>query len=508
LTELFAKLPTAMAATTVLARMEAYEWYAIVSSLMQLVFAFAFGACLGSLINVLVYRLPRGIGVVTPPSACPGCGTQLTWRENVPVLGWIFLRGRCRFCGMKISPEYPIVEAVVGGLFALFYGLWFMLPRRSIILDGALRGLDWTSIAPDWTLNGLGMTWPALVVLLILIASLVAMTLVDAKTFTIPLVLAWVPTVVALIAHPLHALYIQHTTGSLKFGAPEWIWTIPTPTTWGWGWIGASLGGTLGLVISNLLLHFGLIRRSFADYSEWEAGVLAEEEKTRQAHAAAAQAIPDQTISAQTAVGQAGTVQPQSADTTPPPPPRDAQAAPVDLWVQYPHARRESWKEIIFLAPCILLAYAGSLLAHRLAGPWTFDQASFTDRPAHAAPLWLVVLAGVLMGYLIGGGIVWLFRIVGSLAVGKEAMGLGDVHLLAAVGACLGWIDAILAFLGAAFVALAWTGISRVFSGKLQRVLPYGPYLAIATLLVLLLRPALEAGLTLLLKPQMPIRLP
>lgn len=506
MTELFAKtsgIPTMVAGATVLAKMEAYEWYAIVSNVMQLVFAFAFGACLGSLINVLVYRLPRGIGVVTPPSACPGCGTQLTWRENVPVFGWIFLRGRCRFCGMKISPEYPIVEAVVGGLFALFYGLWYLVPRRSILIDGAQRGLDWTSIAPDWTLNGLGMTWPALVVLLILIASLVAMTLVDAKTFTIPLVLAWVPTVVAMISHPLHALYIQLTTGSLKLGAPEWIWTIPTPTTWGWGWIGAALGGTMGLIISNLLLHFGLIRRSFADYSDWEAGVLAQEEKSRSEHmsaehARAAAAPPDPALAPPSFPIEAG----------PPPPTRDAGAAPVDLWVQYPHARRESWKELVFLSPCVVLAYAGSILAHRLAGPWTFDQFTLADRPAHEAPLWLIVLAGVLMGYLIGGGIVWLFRIVGSLAVGKEAMGLGDVHLLAAVGACLGWIDAVLTFLGAAFVALAWTVLGRVFSGKLQRVLPYGPYLAIATLMVLLLRPALEAGLTLLLKPQFPIRLP
>lgn len=503
-------MPTStIPAGTMLAKIEVYEWYSIVSNAMQLVFAFAFGACLGSLINVLVYRLPRGIGVVTPPSACPGCGTTLTWRENIPVLGWILLRGRCRFCGIKISPEYPIVEAVVGGLFALFYGIWYLLPRRVALLDGAPRGLDWTSIGPDWAINGLATTWPALLVLLILVAALVAMTLVDAKTFTIPLVLAWVPTVVALVAHPLHALYVQRTTGSLKFGAPEWIWTIPTPDFRGWGWIGASLGGTLGLIVSNLLLHFGLIRRSFADYAEWEAGVLAAEDKSRQEHEAAAPAAaPTAEALAVDPAGSASVVLGTSAAPPPPPPVRDADAAPVDLWVQYPHARRESLKEVIFLAPCVVLAYAGSLLAHRLAGPWTFDQFTLSDRPAHLAPLWLIVLSGVLMGYLIGGGIVWLFRVLGSLAVGKEAMGLGDVHLLAAVGACLGWVDAVLAFLGAAFVALAWTGLGKVFSGKLQRVLPYGPYLAIATLLVLLLRPALEAGLTLLLKPQFPIRLP
>ena len=66
-----------------------------------IVFAFAFGASAGSLINVLVYRLPRGMDVIWAGSQCPCCENKLTWRENIPVFGWIFLRGRCRFCKSK-----------------------------------------------------------------------------------------------------------------------------------------------------------------------------------------------------------------------------------------------------------------------------------------------------------------------------------------------------------------------------------------------------------------------
>jgi leader peptidase (prepilin peptidase)/N-methyltransferase len=112
---------------------------------------------------------------------------------------------------------------------------------------------------------------------------------------------------------------------------------------------------------------------------------------------------------------------------------------------------------------------------------------------------------------VVGGGVVWAVRIFGSLAFGKEAMGLGDVHLMAAVGACVGWIDSVLAFFGAAFVGLAWFVITLVGGGKLQRALPYGPYLAAATVLVLLLKPEIEWLLTALLRVppgQPPINIP
>jgi leader peptidase (prepilin peptidase)/N-methyltransferase len=111
-----------------------------------------------------------------------------------------------------------------------------------------------------------------------------------------------------------------------------------------------------------------------------------------------------------------------------------------------------------------------------------------------------VVLSGVLLGYLIGGGLVWAVRILGSIGFGREAMGLGDVHLMAAVGACIGWIDSTLAFFGAAFVGLAWAILSGISGGKLRRMMPYGPFLAVSTVLVLLGKPLIEQGLSILFK--------
>jgi leader peptidase (prepilin peptidase) / N-methyltransferase len=79
-------------------------------------FAGVFGATIGSFLNVVAYRLPRRESLVSPGSRCPGCGTAIKTYDNIPVLGWLLLRGRCRSCRASISPRYPIVEAITAGL--------------------------------------------------------------------------------------------------------------------------------------------------------------------------------------------------------------------------------------------------------------------------------------------------------------------------------------------------------------------------------------------------------
>jgi leader peptidase (prepilin peptidase)/N-methyltransferase len=74
------------------------------------------GLLIGSFLNVVAYRLPRGESLISPGSRCPGCGTPVKPYDNIPVLGWLLLRGRCRSCGIAISPRYPIVEALTAVL--------------------------------------------------------------------------------------------------------------------------------------------------------------------------------------------------------------------------------------------------------------------------------------------------------------------------------------------------------------------------------------------------------
>ncbi len=564
-----------------------YQVYMVLTQAAWVLFVFAFGACVGSLINVLVYRLPLGMSVITPPSRCPACDTRLTWRENIPIFGWIFLRGRCRFCKSKISPEYPLVEFATAFIFAAFFVLWYLVPPSAGKYAGKAvwLGIDWGSIRPDWTYNDIidlsnmwpSHTWPMFLVLIVLVGSLIAMTIVDFKTFTIPLVLPWFATIVGLGGHAGYALYWQQTHDNwLKYPRIEtgWIWSIATPqndaASWAgaWWWVGASIGGILGLGVGMLLLRLGLIRRSFSDYEEWEKQALAEQGGANQK--SAEETNPDKLTQNDVSLGGAG-VPPahvseiERAGSSPPLHPNQgsnplvlvaivvgltvlgvvvagligkpqwwglifgAVAGPLAaglvhraktpapsaggeaheaglstpaMWIRYPHARREMLKEMAFLGPCAGLAILGGwLTTHGVEAkvlPWS-------------PPLPLLVLTGVLIGYLIGGGVVWLVRIGGSLAFGKEAMGLGDVHLMAAVGACLGWIDSTLAFFLAAFVGLYWTIMSAVWSRSVARQMPYGPYLAAATVLVVLCKPLIEVGLTRLLQIEpggMPINLP
>ena len=81
--------------------------------------AVVLGFLLGSFANVVIHRVPEGASVVQPRSACPACGTTIAARDNVPVLSWVLLRGRCRSCGEPISPRYPLVEAASGAVFGV-----------------------------------------------------------------------------------------------------------------------------------------------------------------------------------------------------------------------------------------------------------------------------------------------------------------------------------------------------------------------------------------------------
>ena len=448
--------------------MDLLQWQFLALETMRVLWVFAFGACVGSLTNVLVYRMPRGMDWVSPTSRCPMCETRLTWRENIPVFGWLALGGKCRFCKSPISSEYPIVEALMGLLWVLVY-LALYADQSTPLYD--LFG----KLQPEWAMgySDLSLSWPLFISILCLFSCLFAATLIDARTAMIPMQLTTTPVVVALVCHGGLLAWFTWKGTWLEGAARPYFWSLAHPGPAGWGMIGASIGGVVGVVISNGLLSAGLLRRSFADFAEWEETV-AKEDAAKQTEDAESQ-TPQETIQG---------------------------------WTSYPHARREMVRELAFLGPPAALAWGGSALATKLAGPWTFDSTSFQYTPTEMAPRWLCVIAGVFLGYLIGAAAVWAIRIFGTLAFNKEALGLGDVHLMGAVGAVLGWVDSVLAFFLAAFVGIAWAIIGRVASGKLKREMPYGPFLAVATLLVFFGKPLIERLLGMLVGQAGPVNLP
>ena len=125
---------------------------------------FLFGLIFGSFLNVCIYRLPRGLSVVAPRSACPSCHTQISWADNIPVLSWLLLGGRCRHCRALITPRYLVVELTCGLLFLLSCLRMETLADavKSCVLCFLLLGLTFTDaethLLPDaMTLPGVGI---------------------------------------------------------------------------------------------------------------------------------------------------------------------------------------------------------------------------------------------------------------------------------------------------------------------------------------------------------------
>ena len=89
--------------------------------ILESVFVFLFGACVGSFLNVCIYRLPKDKCIVGPRSFCPECKKTIKWYDNLPLLSYILLKGKCRFCKVKIFLRYPIVELITAVLFCVLY---------------------------------------------------------------------------------------------------------------------------------------------------------------------------------------------------------------------------------------------------------------------------------------------------------------------------------------------------------------------------------------------------
>jgi leader peptidase (prepilin peptidase) / N-methyltransferase len=190
------------------------------------------GLIVGSFLNVVAYRVPRRESVVSPPSHCPGCDAPIRAWDNVPVLSWLLLRGRCRSCAAPISVRYPIVEAVTGLLFAAM----------------ALRfGFDWQLPA-----------------YLYLVGIAVPLALIDADTRRLPnvIVLPSYPVVAVLLAIPAAIgghwdAYLRAGISGFAVWLPFYVLAISWPAGMGLGDVklvgilGALLGwiswGTLGV---------------------------------------------------------------------------------------------------------------------------------------------------------------------------------------------------------------------------------------------------------------------
>ena len=108
----------------------------------------AIGLAIGSFLNVVIWRVPRNLSIVKPPSACPNCATELSVLDNIPVISWVALKGRCRYCGFKIPVRYPIVEITTAVLFVgvlVRLGRVWAVPAYCVLMAG-LFALAWIDL--------------------------------------------------------------------------------------------------------------------------------------------------------------------------------------------------------------------------------------------------------------------------------------------------------------------------------------------------------------------------
>ncbi len=138
-----------------------FDWSTVPDIFFYISF-FAFGACLGSFANVVIYRLPRGESVVKPRSHCYNCKKMVAWYDNIPILSWFILRGRCRQCQAPFSIRYSLVELLTGILFALSYhyaGLHWSLLEYCLFVFGLVVctfiDLDHMILPDEFTLSGI-----------------------------------------------------------------------------------------------------------------------------------------------------------------------------------------------------------------------------------------------------------------------------------------------------------------------------------------------------------------
>lgn len=197
-------------------------------------FSALLGLFIGSFLNVVIYRVPKGESVVSPRSRCPGCGKEISWYDNLPVLSWLILRGRCRSCHERISVRYPAVELLTAVVFG--------------VLAAALSDQPWAIPAYLWV-GGVG----------------VALAAIDIETHRLPdvLTLPSYPVVAALLVIPAVAYdawssYLTAVLSALVLFAFYFVLLLIKPGAMGMGDV--KLSGVLGLILGWLgwgVLAFG-----------------------------------------------------------------------------------------------------------------------------------------------------------------------------------------------------------------------------------------------------------
>jgi len=350
----------------------------------------AFGACVGSLLNLGIYRLAWHRRAISPWSAPHADAPRRRWYDRVPILGWVSLRRECGLHGAGFWIRPMLVEVFSGVGFAALY--WWEIGQVGLVLPGV-------AAPPAASLHA---TYACH---LMLISLMLVGSLIDIDEKIIPDTITVSGTLFALLAAAVYpwSLLPDHSFGPPPL-APDFL-RLTSPNPWP-GWLGGFPQlGPLGIGLGCWWLWcVALTHRTWYARHGWVRA----------------------------------------------------------LELLFARLRREpSTRQILLMG----LAGSAGIVAAWLVG----------------GPCWAGLLSA-LVGMASGGGIVWTIRIVGSAALRREAMGFGDVTLMAMIGAFLGWQPCLIVFFLAPFAGLVVGLVSLILRRGPE--IPYGPFLCLAALVV------------------------
>jgi prepilin signal peptidase PulO-like enzyme (type II secretory pathway) len=442
----------------------------------------ALGACIGSFLNVVIYRLPRGLSVLRPRrSFCPHCQTPIAAYDNIPLLSVIVLGGRCRHCRAPISPQYPLIEWVAALL---------LLATFDVFIVGGWRA-------------GVGV-WPRDASILIahwaLWAGLLAVSVMDIEAYYLDI---RVTTVVAIIGLVGQTLWTPATSAA---------WIRPSPAL-----AVASIVAAIALAIT------ALVRGALSPLSESDEPDSVAPEGGQESDDGASDEAPaivdkphDPRVSVVLAllgiglligylgwmwwpsvvggwdaasIGAHSSFEQTAARfgalvvllmgliVVASSLPRSSDQEILDaIEEESGSARSVALRELVFLLPAVIAGIGVYVWAvSSPAGPDRFASFVYWSPIGQWRPV--LGLTTGLCGFLLAGTLGWGVRILFTIALGKEALDVGDIHILAAAGAVTGWLVVVLGFFLAAPLALV--GVLVFALRRATGAIQYGPWLAL-----------------------------
>ena len=432
------------------------------ATLWWLSFWTVLGLCVGSFLNVVIYRLPRNKSLHDPVwSACPSCRHRIKWYDNIPVISFILLRGRCRMCGVPISTRYLVFEVLMALVVLMLLDAFFIGQVRAGFSDSRFGLTD--RLASDW---------PILVAHIILFACLLSMSAIDLEHYWVDIRFTNLATLAGFAGHILWTP--RHTT----------TWIRPYDST-----AVASMIALFGLGITWIVYTCRPTDHDDEDQpldEEVPSGSSTETPTRRRPPPSLASpsrmtgwlalvllimaftfmAMDEIDVVAMRHLGRGlfplsflfALVVRESMVV------RDSDQEIVDAIHEERHgARRMVLREAAYLLPAVMGAIVGVwFMCSESQASSAVSEALHSGTRVWNVSLWrhwtpLMGLATAASGYMIAGAIGWAVRIFFTLIFGKEAFGVGDIHLMAATGCVAGWpVVALGGFLACGLALLGW----------------------------------------------------